>query len=506
MNSTYIMDVNIDDIMRELSKNHKVTNKKTVKKAYEFAAKKHELQKRKTGEPYIMHALRVARFVSSWGFESDVIASALLHDTVEDCNVTIEEIENLFDSNIAEMVDALTSLDKELENIDNLSKEQIDNLSDIKLKEKMTEKALFIKAADRLDNLYTIDGVKDEEKRIKKAIHTREIIIPMLKLEEAYRIIDELEVLCLKIEHPDRYAAINEYYGKLLDSNSITTKKNLDLFKKVFSYENNKMSSELSPYSDYIANFKYNPRSPISVYRQINLVADNINTDIRKFINKKNIAMYDLTLVINDNNDSHNGHDRPSELTPMDIFFKIFEVELMDNGICIVGRYDTTYGDSSYFLLRDELDNLYRLFIKTETEYMRYKLGHIIDADDYNVNPDEDSNTKKIKVFTASGEARYIEAGATMLDFAFMIHTDIGFEFDYALIDNTKTHHTYYERLSEGDTITIKTRPDVKPELKWIKYVKTSKAIDILIRKFEKSKKNAEYDNDSNCITSSSSS
>ena len=73
MYTKYTMDISIDDIIRELCKNHKVTNKKIVRKAYDYAATKHEGQKRKTGEPYIMHPLRVARFVAKWGFESDVI-------------------------------------------------------------------------------------------------------------------------------------------------------------------------------------------------------------------------------------------------------------------------------------------------------------------------------------------------------------------------------------------------------------------------------------------------
>ena len=187
----------------------------------------------------------------------------------------------------------------------------------------MNEKALFVKAADRLDNLYTIDGIKDEKKRIDKAIHTRDVIIPMLKKEAAYRIIDQLEVLCLKIEHPDRYADISIHYGQLLDSNAITTKKNLEWLEKMFNPEKSELPYEFRPYLDYIARFKYNPRSSISVYRQINAMADNINDDIRKYINKKNIAMYDLTLVINDDKDSLNGPDRPTDLTPLDVFFKI---------------------------------------------------------------------------------------------------------------------------------------------------------------------------------------
>ena len=483
MYTEYTMDINIDDIIRELCKNHKVTNKKIVRKAYDYAADKHEGQRRKTGEPYIMHPLRVARFVARWGFESDVICAALLHDVVEDCHTSIEEIEKFFGSSISEIVDAVTDLHNELKKSGNLTKEEIDHLSDIKLKQRMTEKALFVKAADRLDNLYTIDGVPQEEKRINKAIHTRDIIIPMLKKEEAYRIIDQLEALCLKIEHPDRHAEITNIYNKMLNANSMTTDEVLMKFENVFQPGSVEVPIEYRSYLDYIARFKYNPRSSISVYRQINAEANNINNDLSHLLCKKNVAMYDLTLIINDETDSANGVDRPSELTPTDIFFKVYEGALMDSGICIVDHKDTTYGESSYFVLRDRMDNLYRLFIKTETQYMRYKLGHVIDIDDYNLNPDEDIETTKIKVFTKSGEAKYIEAGATMLDFAFMIHSEIGFHFEYAMVDNNKTRRKAYDRLTPGDTITIVTNPDINPDIKWFKYVKTEKAVEHLIRK-----------------------
>jgi (p)ppGpp synthase/HD superfamily hydrolase len=474
------MDICIDDVMKELVKNHKVSNKKIVRKAYEFALEMHEGQTRKTGEPYIMHPLRVARFVADWGFESDVICAALLHDCVEDCNTSLDDITRLFGTSVSIIVDAVTSLDKELENATNLTKEEIDRLSDIKLKEKMTEKALFVKAADRLDNLNTIDTFP-EEKKIKKALHTREVIIPMLMKEEAFKIIDQLEDLCLKIEHPDRYVAINKIYSEMLDRNSHTTTKVLELFNNVFKPGNMLVSIEHRSFLDYIAHFKHNPRSSISVYRQINANAANINYDLPRLLNKKYVAMYDLTLVINDDKDSLHGPDRPYELSPTDIFFKIYEGVLMSHGISIIDCKSTTYGESSYFVLKDSMDNLYRLFIKTETQYMRYKLGHVIDVDDFNFEDVTTGLEKKIKVFTRNGEAKYIDAGATMLDFAFMIHSELGFHFDYAMVDNNRTQRKAYDRLSPGDTVTIVTNPDIKPEIKWFKYVKTEKAIEHLI-------------------------
>lgn len=482
----YIMDICIDDVMNELVKNHKVSNKKTVKKAYDYALEMHDGQTRKSGEPYIMHPLRVARFIATWGFESDVICAALLHDVVEDCHTTIDEVERLFGDSISKIVDAVTSLKKDLENADELTKEEIDKLSDIKLQEKMTEKALFVKAADRLDNLYTID-VFSEEKKIKKAKHTREVIIPMLMKEEAFKIIDQLEDLCLKIEHAERYNNINTEYANLREVNSYTTDSVLKLFTDVFHTDSMYVPAELRSYLDYVACFKYNTRSSISVYRQLTADADNINQDLPKLLSKKNIAMYDLTLVINDEKNSLHGPDRPYELSPLDVFFKIYETVLVNHNICILDHKTTTYGESNYFVLRDEMDNLYRLFIKTETQYMRYKLGHVIDSDDYTFDSDFSNAgaTKKIKVFTKKGEAKYIDAGATMLDFAFMIHSELGFHFNYATIDNNKGQRANaYDRLSPGDQITIETDPEIQPKIQWFKYVKTERAIEHLIHKF----------------------
>ena len=197
--------------------------------------------------------------------------------------------------------------------------------------------------------------------------------------------------------------------------------------------------------------------------------------------------MYDLTLVINDDKNSLHGPDRPYELSPLDMFFKIYENIFIHHNICILDYKETTYGESNYLVLQDEMDNLYRLFIKTETEYMRYKLGHVIDSDDYNFDSDF-SNVgapKKIKVFTKKGEAKYIDAGATMLDFAFMIHSELGYHFDYATIDNNKGQHaSAYDRLSPGDQITIETNPAIQPKIQWFKYVKTERAIEHLIHKF----------------------
>lgn len=477
----YSLNICFEDIKREVKKNHKVSNKSLLNSAYDYATEKHKNQKpRKTGEPYIMHPLRVAYLVASWGFETDSICAALLHDTLEDTEASYLELKELFGKEVADMVDAVSSIDNELKNIDEYTKEDIDELSDKRLKEKMSEKALFIKAADRIDNLNTIAPF-NEDKKIAKAKHTREIIIPMLMKEEAYELIVVLENLCLQIEHSERYSEIMSAYTALINQNKHTTAQTLKLFYEVFSQNNSNDSFQHRTAMRSVVEFSHTPRSAISIYRKINSLANNISTDLPDLLCKKNIPMYDFTLVISDeylknNNDS-------TVLTPTNVFFKLYSNFLADNNIVIVDFDQTTYKDSTYYVLSDEMDNRYRLFVKSETEYMRYKLGHINDVEDIT-----DFGTavdgEKIKVYRRDKSAMYIESGATFLDFAFSIHSEIGFHFDYATIDGSKTQRKAYEKVNEGDVISIETDPQIEPSIRWFKYVKTNKSIDYLIKYF----------------------
>ena len=190
---SYKLEVDLKEIMNIYSKNHKVGNKNGIKRAYHFAEEKHAGVTRGTGEPYINHVLRTARSVAEWGAESEVIMAALLHDVVEDCDVTLDDIEKEFGSIVRDIVDTVTSLsDKDFDSTNGTpTKAQKDLLSDAKLQSKMTSKALLVKIADRIDNLNTLSGVK-EEKRIPKAEHTKAIIIPMARLAKADYLADIL--------------------------------------------------------------------------------------------------------------------------------------------------------------------------------------------------------------------------------------------------------------------------------------------------------------------------
>ena len=472
-------------------KNHKVGNKHDIKKAYEYAAEKHSGMVRGTGEPYIFHPLRVAKLVTEWGFESNVIMAAMLHDVVEDCDTPLLEIERLFGTNVANIVDVVTALSDKDYTDHTLTKTQRDLLSDVRLQKKMNDKALYVKIADRIDNLNTLSGVK-ESKRIPKAEHTREIIIPMARLENAYYFVDVLEELCFQTEHPKMHKEITKQYRLLCTANSKKCQESLDILSNVFDAHYNNEISELDRYHHYIVNFIYNHRSCISIFRQVSHYAENIKDDRHSLLSKEKIALYDLTLLV-----SNELSDDNSSIHPNDIFFQYFDKVLSHKGFYLIKYCFTTYRDTGYFLISDEMDNLYRLFVRTEKEYQRYIYGNIVDEDyslsltDINEIEPRDTYNEKIKVFRRDGSSMLIDKGATVLDFAFYIHSDLGYHFDYAMVDESKTQLPAYTRLNGGDTITIVANADIIPDITWFKYIKTSKAVHYLVKYMQEHIKNS---------------
>lgn len=481
--------IKFEDILNSVRKNHgRITYSNDIKRAYDYACEKHSEQVRHSGEPYIYHPMRVSKILADWGFESEVIIAGLLHDVVEDCDVPINDIEYRFGSSVAKMVDTVTHLNKDVKELEGLSKEDINRLSDAKLQKYITDKALYIKLADRLDNLYTID-VMPKEKQLEKAAHTRMMLLPMAMQIKAYKIVNDLEELCFMIEHESQYHDISSNMNNYIDSNIRSINKTIILLEDCFKkgrVPNNSNSStfpnDLKPYNKFITDFVYNERSKSSIFRQITNNADNIHNDFNKILTKKNIAYYDLTLVFDDVID-----DVASVLTPYDIFYKYYELYLMNHNIYILNYQQTTQKDCVYFLISDEMENLYRLFIRSFDSYTHYLLGNIVDSDNNifykNVNEISPVDTYKpqIKVFKRNGAACYIDAGATVLDFAFLIHTELGLHFDYAIVNHENTKRGMHYVLSEGDEVEVFASEDISAKIPWFKHAKTSRAIKKLI-------------------------
>ena len=482
MTSTYKLEVSYNDLTNIFSQKHPGADRDGIKRAYAFANEKHGGTRRKSGEPYINHCLRTARLLAEHGFDSICLIAALLHDVVEDCDVTLTQIREMFGREAARTVDAVTSLSDRDYDGRKLTKKQRDILSDAKLLNKMNTRALYVKIADRIDNLSTISCFS-EEKKLLKAQHTREMLIPMAKKAGAYYFVDQLEDLCFRIEPTPQLAQMEEACRRIHAENRLTTGKALDKLESVFDPLRNNYTKELEPYRRHIISFEHADRTMVSLFRQATSAADKIE-DMRLLLRKETFAFHDLFLTV-----SNDLEEEGTPIRPHDLFFKYFDLVLSSEGFFIVDYMRTTHKDSTYFLLADERDNLYRLFIRTEDENDRYRTGNRIDEGTFfqgtvdEVEP-RDAYKPKIKVFRKDGTAMMIDKGATVLDFAFHIHTSLGLHFKYARLNGNATQLPAYTRLNDRDTVVITEEEDVLPTFTWFKYVKTSRATDRLVRYF----------------------
>jgi len=224
----------INDLLKNL-KNYKEEDIDLIKKAYEYANCLHGTQTRQSGEPYIIHPLNVAYILSELNADRDTICAALLHDTLEDTNTTKEELENLFNEDIANLVDGVTKISgmnfstKEEKNLANTRKILSSLISDVRI--------IIIKLADRLHNMRTLE-FKSEFKQKENAIETLELFAPLAYYLGAYRIKSELEDLSLKYLKPDVYKSIEEQKLSLQQDSDECLKEMLYKIQSILNNEN----------------------------------------------------------------------------------------------------------------------------------------------------------------------------------------------------------------------------------------------------------------------------
>ena len=478
----YELNADLTELLNIYNSKHGTQNDSFIRKAFDFANKKHSRMVRGTGEAFINHPLRVAKMVAEWGFDSDVIAAALLHDVVEQCGYPVSKIVSMFNEEVGNIIESAAVV-SEKEFLDRRSRQPVRILSASFPKKKMYDKALYVKIADRLDNLSTIEGI-DESAGIKMAKHTRSVFIPMVRAANAYHFVDQLEDLCFRTEHPEMYEEIYRQYHSLLNENRRRCKETLDEFLNVFTPLQNNEISELRQYHQYIVNFRYDERSCVSIYRQISRNTENIRNEWNTYVTKSNVPLYDLTLIVSDQLAGEN-----SGISPDDLFFLFFDKSLSHWGYYLMGYGFTTYKDGKFFLISDDTGDLFRLFVRTDKDYQRFSYGDIVDQDSSlfrSSDSDAESYGDKIKVFRTDGTPLFIKRGATVLDYAFHIDIDTGLHFDYALINESNTRLEKYTVLNDGDIVTVIENKKIKPDLTWFEYVRTGKAVHALVEYFSK--------------------
>jgi GTP diphosphokinase / guanosine-3',5'-bis(diphosphate) 3'-diphosphatase len=451
-------------------------DKKLIRKAFDVAMDAHKDQRRKSGEAYFFHPIAVAKIVASEiGLGATAIAAALLHDVVEDTPITIEDIEKMFGPKVAQLVEGLTKISKVQKEM-NVSM-QAENFRKMLFTLNDDVRVILIKIADRLHNMQTLDNMEDH-KQIKIASETLYIYAPLAHRLGLYKIKNKLEDLGLKYTEPEIYNDIVSKIKETKEEQDAYIKDVSDVLKKSLDKES----------LDYI--IKGRPKSIFSIYRKMKAQGVGFDEVYDKFAirivyksepQEEKFLAWKIYSIVTD-------HYRPSpsrlrdwisspkttgyealHITVMGPKGRWVEVQVRSERMDEIAEkgyaahYKYKQGDSEESGLDIWLNLLKEALENPETNAVDF-------VEDFKMN----LYSKEIFVFTPKGEIKSLPKGATSLDFAFSIHSEVGIRTRGTRV-NGKLVPLNHE-LKSGDQIEIITSQYQKPTINWLDYVTTSRA------------------------------
>ena len=452
-------------------------DKKLIRKAFDIAVDAHKNQRRKSGEAYIFHPIAVSKIVASEiGLDATSIAAALLHDVVEDsADYTINDIEQLFGETVARIVDGLTKISSLKKDMD--VSVQAENFRKMLLTLNDDVRVIIIKIADRLHNMQTMDSMRPD-KQVKIASETLYIYAPLAHRIGLYNIKTELEDLGLKYTEPEVY---NDILTKMQESKEEQDKylyEISDILKTSLNKEKLK----------YI--IKGRPKSIFSIRRKMIKQGVSFDEVYDKFAvriiyksdleNEKFLAWKIYSIVTD--------HFRPNPIrlrdwisSPKSTGYEALHITVMGpkgrwvevqirsermNELAEKG-YAAHYKYKEGHNKEDSLD----LWISKLQEALENPIGNAVDfVEQFKLN----LYSKEIYVFSPKGDLKSLPKGATPLDFAFSIHTEVGMKTRGAKV-NGKLVPLSHE-LKSGDQVDILTSENAKPNSNWLDYATTARA------------------------------
>lgn len=453
-------------------------DKKLIRKAFDVAMDAHKDQRRKSGEAYFFHPIAVAKIVASEiGLGATAIAAALMHDVVEDTPITVEDIEKMFNPKVAQLVEGLTKISKVQKEM-NVSM-QAENFRKMLFTLHDDVRVILIKIADRLHNMQTLETMEDH-KQVKIASETLYIYAPLAHRLGLYKIKNKLEDLGLKYTEPEIYNDIVSKIKETKEEQDAYIKDISDVLKKALDAEN----------MDYI--IKGRPKSIYSIYRKMK--AQNVSFDevydkfALRIVYKSNpheekFLAWKIYSIVTD-------HYRPSpsrlrdwisspkttgyealHITVMGPKGRWVEVqvrsermnEIAEKGYAAHYKYKQGSAGSEDSGLDAWLNLLKEALENPETNAVDF-------VEDFKMN----LYSKEIFVFTPKGEIKSLPKGATSLDFAFSIHSEVGIRTRGTRVNGRLVPLNH--ELKSGDQIEVITSQHQKPTVNWLDYVTTSRA------------------------------
>jgi RelA/SpoT family (p)ppGpp synthetase len=465
--------LNSDELINKVKGYNKFLNLERLDKAYNFAVRAHQNQKRASGDPYSVHPIEVANILTDLKLDSATITTGLLHDTIEDTFATYETIKSEFGDEVADLVDGVTKISV-FENTAGANS-KVENFRKLILATSKDIRVLLVKIADRLHNMRTIKAITKEEKRQRIAQETMEIYAPLADRMGMHRIRDELEDLSFEILNNEARKLIK----KRLDEIKLDTK---DLFK-VLSFELNEILNE----NHINAEIYGREKTPFSIWRKVQKKRVSLEqiTDIIGFrIILNNIDDCYKTLGIFHkkwncipgkfkdyiSSPKINGYKSihtsviGSNKKPIEIQIRTLEMhEFAERGVASHWQYKSSEKFNSLSWKEyDWLKDLVEIIEKNENPEHSYEYTKL------------QMFQENVFCFTPKGSVIKLPKDATAIDFAYAVHTKIGNTAIGCEINGNKSE--LQDILRNGDSVNIITSKNQSPSLHWIPTTKTGKA------------------------------
>lgn len=497
------MEITIYDVISKKKEITKRADTKLIMKAYNLANDKHKNQKRGSGEPYIIHPLNVAYILASIGLDDNTICAALLHDVVEDTDVTNEDLKDIFGTEVAEMVAGVTKLSSI--QFATVEEKQVENYRRMFLAMGKDIRVILIKLADRLHNMRTLKYLK-RDRQIANAKETLELYAPLANRLGLYSIKAELEDLGFKYMYPEKYYELVESINKKKDERLSFIDKIMDDIR--VQLKKQRVDAEVTGRAKHL----------YSIYRKMK--RDNSTID----------QIYDLfamRIIVNSVKDCYSAlgvvHEMYSPMpgrfkdyiavpkpnmyqsihttllgekgTPFEVQIRTWDMhKVAEYGIAAHWAYKEANflgrGKKNVVVTEDKLS-----WLRETLEWQK----DLQDPEQFLENLKTELFEDEVYVFTPKGLIKVLPKGATPIDFAYSVHAEIGNHMTGCKI-NSKMMPIITE-LNSGDIVEIITSENSKgPSMDWLKFVKSTSAKTKINGWFKKEKKAENIEKGKNLI------
>ena len=474
-----VKEYTLDDVIKEMKKHNRKIDTKLISRAYDLAKSQHEGQLRKSGEPYIIHPVQVAYILATLGLDDSTICAALLHDVVEDTNITKKDIIEKFGEEIANMVDGVTKLSK-LEYA-TIEEQQVENYRKMFLAMGKDIRVILIKLSDRLHNMRTLKFLS-RDRQIANARETMVLYAPLANRLGMYSLKWELEDLSFKYLYPEEYRELVEGINKKREERLKFIDQIMEQIKTALKKQ--KIEGEVTGRAKHL----------YSIYNKMK--RDNITLD-------QVYDLFALRIIVNSVKDCYAALGVVHELyNPMPGRFKDYISVPKPN--MYQSLHTTLIGPKGTpFEVQIRTWDMHRVaefgiaahWAYKEASFRTHKKANVVVTDDKlswlreTLEWQKDlQDPDEVYVFTPKGQIKALPKGSTPIDFAYTIHEAIGNKMIGCKVNSKMM--PIVTKLKSGDIVEILTSDQSKgPSRDWLKFVASSTAKNKILSWFKKNQR-----------------